>query len=87
VLRGEDDSPLVALRKRCHEKIHAGKDLSWQETERRLAEIVVLKDAEIAKRGAFKRAKTVKVDRAGDAPRTSTGVAASDKRSIGGSKN
>jgi hypothetical protein len=49
VLRGEDDSPLVPMCKHHHDVIHAGNP-SWQEIERRLAEIVALKDAEIAKR-------------------------------------
>jgi hypothetical protein len=54
VLRGEDDSPLAALCKRCHEQIHAN-DPSWQETERRLAELVDFKDSEAAKRAELTR--------------------------------
>ncbi len=54
VLRGEDDSPLVALCKRCHDNIHAA-DPSWQEIERRLDEIVTLKDSVVAENSELMR--------------------------------
>ncbi len=56
VLRGGDDSPLVALCKRCHDRVHANAP-SWQEIERRLAEIVHFKDSKVAERAELRRAR------------------------------
>lgn len=62
VLRGEDDSPLVPLCKKHHDMIHAGKPSpSWQEIERRLAEIVSQKDSVVAERRKAKRAHNAMV--------------------------
>lgn len=49
VLAGEDDAPLVALCRRCHQHVHEddarGLEPSWQESEARLAELVARRDA------------------------------------------
>lgn len=48
VLRGEDDTPLVALCRSCHLFVHdKGKDRSWQYCERTLATIVAAEDARL----------------------------------------
>jgi hypothetical protein len=60
VLRGEDDSPLVAMCRRCHDAIHTGAP-SWQEIERRLAEIVTFKDANAAKRNGVSIRQTTAI--------------------------
>lgn len=50
VLRGDNDVPLVALCRTCHDAVHAGeKNKSWQECERDLHRLVAAEDARSAK--------------------------------------
>jgi len=50
VIAGEDDVPLVALCRSCHQHLHErdsrGLDPSWQESEARLLELVALHEAD-----------------------------------------
>lgn len=50
VLRGDNDLPLVALCKTCHDAVHAGdKNKSWQACERDLHRLVAAEDARTTK--------------------------------------
>ena len=49
VLRGDNDGPLVALCKTCHDAVHAGdKNKSWQACDRDLDRLVAAEDARTA---------------------------------------
>jgi len=50
VLRGDNDLPLVALCKTCHNAVHAGdKNKSWQACERDLHRLIAQQDARAGK--------------------------------------
>lgn len=52
VIAGEDDTPLVALCRKCHGHVHAkarGIEPSWQESEARLARLVAAHEASAAR--------------------------------------